>query len=66
MCIGDLVVRIWLGQKMWNMLGLIIGSETDEDTGLTHYNVAWYTDGKLNTRSMSWRLDEMEVINEIR
>ena len=65
---GDLVVRIWLGKRWWNMLGIIISVHDDNEK----YNVLWWVDGQLTTGishyksmcSSAWSAQEMEVINE--
>ena len=75
MKVGDLVVRIWHGRKMWDMVGLIVDKEfilRDSGGGDWKFVVDW--GGRmlatLPTEWQSglprWSAVEIEVISESR
>ena len=76
MKIGDLVIRIWYGRKMWDMIGIIINKQyinnhLELGDGEWKFEVDW---GEIDTmilssntswpRMLLWDEKEIEVISE--
>ena len=74
MKVGDLVVRIWNGKPLWEMVGIIIEENFRmKDSGGAEwiYSIKWSNDRTLvkgfglGDEFGSWTSGEIEVINEL-
>jgi len=73
--VGDLVVRIWLGQPKWDMIGIIVSSNFNSDSLYGPewiYGIKWNKQEEIPKLSSStypfgqWTEKEIEVISESR
>ena len=72
MKVGDLVVRVWNGKPLWEMIGIIVEERrTLKQSGGAdfHYAVKWSNTDRMAPAGASdpfgsWSMQEIEVIRE--